>query len=183
MFMAKKRAKFVLSGAFAGLIGVLAAFGQSDQRPAASGSEQLAQPLRETSAPAPAPPSNSRPFLSSRTSKSADEFYKSVWGIEKMVVRQAASGALLRFSFRVSDAERARELNDKKLTAYLIDQKTGAILQIPNMPKVGMLRQTATPVNGVEYWMLFSNKGNFVKSGNRVDVVIGNFRAQGLVVQ
>ena len=100
-----------------------------------------------------------------------------------MEVREAASGVLLRFSFRVEDSNRAQVLNDKKATPYLIDEKTGAVLQIPTMPKVGLLRQTATPTNGTEYWMVFSNKGNFVKPGNRVDIVIGNFRANGLVVQ
>ena len=33
------------------------------------------------------------------------------------------------------------------------------------------------------YWMAFSNKGGFVKPGHRVDVVIGQFKAEGLVVQ
>jgi hypothetical protein len=31
--------------------------------------------------------------------------------------------------------------------------------------------------------MVFSNKGNLVRAGNRVDVVIGSFRIAGLVVQ
>ena len=51
------------------------------------------------------------------------------------------------------------------------------------MEKVGQLRQTATPENGREYWMVFSNRSHIVKPGNRVTVVIGTFRAQGLVVE
>lgn len=116
-------------------------------------------------------------------SRSADSYYKTIWGIEKMEVREAASGVLLRFSYQIVDAKKAQALNDKKSTPYLIDRKTGAVLQVPTMPKVGMLRQTADPENGLNYWMVFSNKGNFVKPGARVDVVIGNFRAEGLVVQ
>jgi hypothetical protein len=120
---------------------------------------------------------------STMPSKSAEKFYRSVWGVENLEVRETSSGVLLRFSYRVTDANRARLLNDKKAIPYLIDQKTGAVLQVPTMPKVGMLRQSSDPVNGLSYWMVFSNKGNFVKPGSRVDVVIGNFRAQGLVVQ
>jgi hypothetical protein len=32
------------------------------------------------------------------------------------------------------------------------------------------------------YWTAFSNKGGFVKPGHSVNVVIGQFRAEGLVV-
>jgi hypothetical protein len=38
-------------------------------------------------------------------------------------------------------------------------------------------------VNGKDYWVLFSNKGDLVKVGDRVDVVIGDFSATGLVVE
>ena len=38
------------------------------------------------------------------------------------------------------------------------------------------------PVAGKSYWMAFSNKGRLVKRGDRVTVVIGPFRADGLVV-
>jgi hypothetical protein len=31
--------------------------------------------------------------------------------------------------------------------------------------------------------MVFSNKGNLVKAGERVDVTIGNFHADGLVLE
>jgi hypothetical protein len=51
------------------------------------------------------------------------------------------------------------------------------------MDKVGALRQTAPPALGQEYWMVFSNKGNLVRPGDRVSVQIGSFRADGLVVE
>jgi len=40
----------------------------------------------------------------------------------------------------------------------------------------------ATPQNGREYWMAFSNKGRQVKAGSHVTVMIGTFWAEGLVV-
>jgi len=36
---------------------------------------------------------------------------------------------------------------------------------------------------GKEYWMLFSNKGHPVRSGDRVNIIIGKFRALDLVVE
>lgn len=121
-------------------------------------------------------------MLASRQSGHARLTYEALGGVDNLRVQATASGALLRFSYRVLDPNRAKTLNDKKSTPYLIDQKTGAVLQVPQMPKVGLLRQTADPVNGAEYWMVFSNKG-VVKTGNRVNIVIGNIRFNGLVVQ
>ncbi len=51
------------------------------------------------------------------------------------------------------------------------------------MDKVGKLRQSSTPEAGKSYWMAFSNKGRRVKRGDHVSVVIGQFRADGLVVE
>ena len=62
-------------------------------------------------------------------------------------------------------------------------QKSRALLQVPVMDKVGMLRQTGAPQVGQEYWMVFSNKGNLVRPGDRVNVMIGSFHADGLVVE
>ena len=119
----------------------------------------------------------------SQKNRRADNYYRSVWGVDNLEVRETASGVLLRFSYRVTDTNKAKMINDKRSTPYLIDEKTGAFLEVPTMPKVGMLRQTGSPENGRDYWMVFSNKGNFVKPGTRVDVVIGEFRANGLIVQ
>ena len=106
-----------------------------------------------------------------------------LWGIDDVHVRSTASGSLIRFSYRVVDADKAKMLNDKKVTPYLFDQKTGLALQIPQLENVGQLRQVATPENGREYWMAFSNSGRNVQPGNHVTVVIGSFKAEELVVE
>ena len=111
------------------------------------------------------------------------KMYKRLWGVDNMEVRTVSSGFMLRFSFRVVDADKAKVLNDKKNTPYLIDETTQMKMEVPAMEKIGKLRQTATPENGREYWMIFSNRGLSVKPGNRVDIVIGNFRVNGLVVE
>jgi len=106
-----------------------------------------------------------------------------LWGIDDIHVRSTASGSLIRFSYRVVDTDKADILNNKKLAPYLFDEKNGLALQIPTMEQVGQLRQVATPVNGREYWMAFSNKGRSVKPGSRVTVIVGRLRIDGLVVE
>ncbi len=167
----------LLTGILAGSIAASLVFGQSNQEQANPAKEQPAQSLR--TAP---PSSSSSPVFAAHRSLREDAYYKTVWGIDNLVVRETASGSLLRFTYRVLDAKRAQMLGDKKATPILIDEKSGAVLHVPTMQNVGMLRQASDFVDGQEYWTVFSNKG-VVKPGSRVDVVIGNFRANGLIVR
>jgi len=114
---------------------------------------------------------------------SATGYYQALWGIDNMLVRQTASGNLIRFSYRVTDPARSKALGDKRATPLLYGQRSRAMLHIPVMDKIGQLRQTGSGEAGKEYWMVFSNKGNLVKSGDRVNVVIGSFHADGLMVE
>lgn len=106
-----------------------------------------------------------------------------VWGVDSLGVRSVESGELIRFNYRVVDADKAVPLNDKKLEPFLIDEQARVKLVVPMMEKVGQLRQSSTPEAGKSYWMAFSNKGGVVKRGDRVTVVIGKFHADGLVVE
>jgi hypothetical protein len=117
-----------------------------------------------------------------RFSKRADLHYGLVWGVDSLRVKWAESGEVIRFSYRVLDADKAKALNDKKSDPILADPRAGVKLVVPSLEKVGQLRQTGTPEAGKNYWMAFSNKGRLVKRGDRVSVVIGQFRADGLVV-
>jgi hypothetical protein len=90
---------------------------------------------------------------------------------------------MIRFSYRVIDAGKPKTLIDKKAEPSLIDPQAGVSLVVPALEQVGQLRQSGTPTAGVSYWMAFSNSGRRVKRGDRVNVVIGQFRANGLVVE
>jgi hypothetical protein len=114
---------------------------------------------------------------------SARQYYATLWGVDSLAVKSVESGEIIRFSYRVLDSEKARVLNDKKNEPSLIDPVAGVKLVVPSLEKVGKLRQSSTPEPGKVYWMAFSNKGGYVRPGHRVDVVIGQFRAEGLVVQ
>lgn len=113
----------------------------------------------------------------------AGQYYRSVWGVDSLSVRAAESGELIRFSYRVIDPQKARIFNDKKIEAYLNSPEHRIQLVIPSLEKVGQLRQSNTPQFGTSYWMAFSNPHRTVKRGDRVNVVIGQFHADGLVVE
>jgi hypothetical protein len=112
----------------------------------------------------------------------AGRYYDLVWGVDSLGLKAVESGEVIRFTYRVLDADKAKALNDKKSEPFLIDPKARVKLVIPSMEKVGQLRQSSTPEAGKSYWMAFSNKGRLVKRGDHVSVVIGKFRADGLVV-
>ena len=118
-----------------------------------------------------------------RVPRRASQYYGAVWGVDSFSVKWVESGQIIRFTYRVLDANKAAKLNDKKAEPFLIDPKAGVKLVVPAMENIGQLRQTAPPETGKSYWMAFSNKGRFVKRGNRVSVEIGSFRVDGLVVQ
>jgi hypothetical protein len=103
--------------------------------------------------------------------------------VDSLKASSTASGNLIRFSYRVVKPKAATALGDVNSTPYMVGLKNNAILHIPVMEKVGQLRQTGVPKEGQEYWMAFSNKGAMVKRGDRVNVVIGTFHADGLMVE
>jgi len=133
----------------------------------------------EMKAPAVGAPTR---YMPSRFPGRAAAFYGAVWGVDSLSVKAVESGELLRFSYRILDAAKAKTLNDKEVNAFLIDPIAGIRLSVPTLEKVGQLRQSSTPEAGKVYWMAFSNPGRRVKPGDRVEVVIGQFRAEGLVV-
>jgi hypothetical protein len=170
------RSGFVLFAAvLAGSMVASNAFSQSSQ-----GKQDPQVPAAPAGKPAAAAPSHYQP---NRFSRRASLHYTQIWGVDSLAVKTVESGELVRFTYRVIDPSKAMVLNDKKAEPTLIDPQAGVSLVVPLVDKVGKLRQTSDPEAGRVYWMAFSNKGRPVKPGHRVNVVIGNFRADGLVVQ
>src|SRR5205807_6073862 len=130
---------------------------------------------------APAPQTRSR-YQPDRFAGRAGSYYRLVWGVDSLRVKSVESGEVLRFTYRVLDPSKAKALNDKKNEPVLIDPQAGVKLVVPSMENVGQLRQSAPPEGGKSYWMVFSNKGRLVKRGDHVNVVIGAFHADGVVV-
>jgi hypothetical protein len=109
-------------------------------------------------------------------------YFQRNWGVDIVGVRRVASGSMLRFDYRVVDPSRAAVLADPRVRPYLIDEATRTALAVPAMEKVGELRQVAPLETRRTYFMIFGNPGGLVKHGGRVSLVVGNLRAEGLVV-
>lgn len=139
------------------------------------------QTSQKASKPAPAPAWQGSQV--SHFSRRAEMYYESAWGVGELHVKATESGELIKFTYRVLDPEKATALNDKKAEPELVDTQAGVKLVVPEMEKVGKLRQSSTPKMGMTYWMAFSNPTRVVKRGHRVDVIIGQFRAYGLIVE
>ena len=139
----------------------------------------------QSTADPPAQPARApvRTNLAKHVPAQALMYYQGVWGVDSLTVKYTESGEMIRFSYRVVDPSKAATLNDKSAEPSLIDPQAGVKLVIPEMEKVGKLRQSSTPIAGKSYWMAFSNSGRRVRPGDRVDVEIGHFRAAGLVVE
>jgi len=106
------------------------------------------------------------------------------WGIQVTSLHLSANGYMVDFRSQVLDPGKAATLGDPKAKPYLVDQATGAKLNVPRSPKVGPLRQSAENLTaGKVYFALFSNPGKVVKTGSKVTVAIGDFKAENLVVE
>jgi hypothetical protein len=108
------------------------------------------------------------------------------WGVRIESIRTSAAGNLIDFRYRILDSDKALPLVERKNKPYLIDQESGKTLGVPNGAKVGPLRQTVRygkPKEDRIYFVLFGNPEGFVKPGDKVTVVIGDFRVANLVVE
>jgi len=175
------RKEMLLAGLLAASIVVYAPRAQADT-PEARSTKSQAMPAAAL-APAPSTRPPARRLVDVPYSERAEMYRARRFGVEHLRVRSVSSGSSLEFRYRVVDPDKAQLLTDKRAKPVMIDQATGYKLEVPTMEKIGELRQTATPEQGREYWMVFANRGKLVRPGQRVDVIIGSFRAEGLTVE
>ena len=173
--------EMLLAGLLAGSIVVCAPRAQADA-PDAKSTKSQATPSAAM-APAAATAAPARRLVVVPYSERAEMYRARRFGVDHLRVRYISSGSSLEFRYRVVDPDKAQMLTDKRAKPFMIDETTGNKLAVPTMEKIGELRQTATPEQGREYWMVFANRGKLVKPGHRVDVTIGSFRAEGLTVE
>jgi len=158
----------MLAGGLA-LFAVVGASAQSQAEGAAAGQQAVTVGAVTPAARAP------------RSSR-AMTYLKRTWGIEILFVREASSGYMLEFRYKVIDAEKAAPLFERQTKPILTDVKTGAKMVVPTPAKTGALRNSNTPVDGRTYWMFFANPGKLVQVGDAVDIEIGKFLVEGLIV-
>ena len=79
------------------------------QQPAQSNEKP---PTPGTLAPATAPHTRYRPRP---MAKGAREYYALMWGVDSLSVKSVESGEIIRFTYSIIDANKAKVLNDKKV--------------------------------------------------------------------
>jgi hypothetical protein len=104
------------------------------------------------------------------------------WGIKPLTIMPTAEGFFIDFRYRVVDAEKAAPVFSPTIKPLLIDEDTGAVMAVPTVPKVGSMRSTRKPIQDRNYAILFANPNNHIKPGHKVTVVIGDYRAEHLIV-
>jgi hypothetical protein len=108
------------------------------------------------------------------------------WGVEVIGINLTSAGYMLDFRFRVVNAEKALPLFDHRIKPYVLTGRAHIRLPVPMAPKVGAFRPTNRGKNikaDKTYYMVFANPDSFVKVGEKVSVVIGDFRAENLTVR
>ena len=108
---------------------------------------------------------------------------KRQWGIEILFVRTTSAGYMLEFRYKVIDLEKAKPLFERQTKPMLTHEDSGATFVVPTPAKTGALRNSNPPIEGRTYWMFFANPGGYVKSGDTVRIEIGDFVADGIVVE
>lgn len=105
------------------------------------------------------------------------------WGIESHGIRLTSAGYMLDFRYRVLDASKAAPLLDRRTKTYVVVEKSDAKLGVPVSAKIGALRSSTKSVKEERnYFIMFSNPGRHVKTGDRVTVVIGDLVTGPLTV-
>jgi hypothetical protein len=105
------------------------------------------------------------------------------WGVQPKTIRLTGAGQFLDFRYKIIDPEKAAPVVDRKNKAYLLDQESGKVLPVP-VTKIGPMRATTREAKqNREYFVLFGNVNKEIKKGDKVTVVIGEFRAENMVVE
>lgn len=107
------------------------------------------------------------------------------WGVQLLSLRLSAAGYMMDFRFRVLDAEKALPLFDHRVKPFVAVDRSKARLPVPMAAKVGAFRTTNRGKNikaDRNYYMMFANPDRHVKAGDKVSVVIGDFKVEHLTV-
>ncbi|WP_341888626.1 hypothetical protein [Variovorax sp. YR752] len=109
------------------------------------------------------------------------------FGVELVGVRLSGADFLIDVRYRVKDIGKAQALLERKIHPVLVNEATGDRFYIPQVPKVGTLRQSATSKQPAQldkvYFMLFANPDRKLRAGEKVTLHAGESTVRGLLVQ
>src|ERR1700747_3005079 len=108
----------LIAAILAGVLLVSSVDAQSSSPPSAQAAKTTQAPLR---------------YHPNRFPKRAGEYYRLEGGGDSLRVKAVESGELIRFTYRVLDADKAKLLNNKNINAFLNCPEHGVQLVIPSL--------------------------------------------------
>lgn len=129
-----------------------------------------------------AAPGPAAPAASAAVSQRIEDF-----GVELVGVRLSGADFLIDLRYRVKDVAKAQMLLERKIQPVLVNEATGDRFYVPQVPKLGSLRQSATAKQPAQldkvYFMLFANPDRKLRVGEKVTLHAGDSMVKGLVVR
>lgn len=105
-------------------------------------------------------------------------------GIKVVRIGRAMNGTMLDLRYRITDLAKAEKILTRQARMELIDQQSGTVLTVPNMPKVGKLRQVPNKETQDRlFWVFFNNSDMRVKRGDKVTLKIDGLTIENIVVE
>ena len=105
-------------------------------------------------------------------------------GLKIISLRRTAADMMLDLRFKISNAENAKSIMNRKTPVYLIDQVSGYRYRVPVTTKLGPLRQTSKRIDENRvYFIMFANPGRSIKKCDIVTVMVGNTSIDNIVVE
>lgn len=109
---------------------------------------------------------------------------KDKWGVEEFKIRLTSAGYMLDVRYRVTDKVKAKPLFKRQLRPFVIDEATGVRYGVPSTSKLGYIRQAPSSVKENKvYFLLIANPGKRLKRGDKLSLVIGDFKVEHIIVE
>ncbi len=106
------------------------------------------------------------------------------WGIRAERMMLTGAGNLIDFRYLVVDPIKAAKAVSPKIKPMLVDEKTGMLKDVPMPANIGALRNTGRNLQkGRKYFILFNNPGGNIHLGDKVTVIMGDYKLEHIEVQ
>ena len=106
------------------------------------------------------------------------------WGIRAERMMISGAGNIVDFRYHVLDPEKAAKVVSPKIKPVLVDEKTGMMKEVPMPANIGALRNTGRNLKkDRKYFVLFNNPGRNIKKGDKVTLVMGDYKLEHIEVQ
>ena len=106
------------------------------------------------------------------------------WGIQVCGAHLSMGDAIVDVRYKILDPAKVAALGDGKTLGYIIEPNTGNKLLMPKPPKEGAFPPTGNRLAvGKTYFAIVANQGRVLKRGEAVSVILGDARADNVVLE